>query len=112
MSAHSRIHSVGKEPGVWRKKGQLMAQVIQRVEGRYEVQEVELGRVYRWRPGRVVVQCGCGGRATLTSSETTCGCGADYAAVLDGQLAARPLEDEAVHPWRYVEDREDAGIPY
>lgn len=89
-----------------------MAQVIQRVEGRYEVQDVELGRVYRWRPGRVVVECGCGERVALTSSKSICRCGADYAAVLDGQLAALPVKDEAADPWRYAKDREDAGIPY
>lgn len=90
-----------------------MAEVIERVEGRYEVQDVEFGRVYSWRPGGVVVECRCGERRTLTSSETVCGCGADHAAVVDEEMVDRPVVDEDLHPWRYdAGDREDAGIPY
>ena len=85
--------------------------MIERAEGRYEVQDVEFGRVYRWRPEQVVVECECGERTTLTGSETTCRCGADYTVVFRGESAAS-LEDEALHPWRYAGDRESAGIPY
>ena len=85
--------------------------VIERAEGRYEVQEVEFGRVYKWRPEQVVVECGCGERATLTASETTCRCGADHVVVVREGLVGCS-EDEALHPWRYDGDREDTGIPY
>jgi hypothetical protein len=34
--------------------------VIERVRGHYEVQEVECGKVYKWRPESVVVACECG----------------------------------------------------
>ncbi len=42
-------------------------------EGRYETQDVEFSRVYRWWcPECVVVECDCGGRSILTASVTTC----------------------------------------
>ena len=85
--------------------------MVERAEGRYEAQDVELGRVYRWRPEQVVVECDCGERTIVTGSETACRCGADYAAVLREGHAASP-EDEVLHPWRYAGDREDVGIPY
>ena len=85
--------------------------VIERAEGRYEVQDVEFGRVYKWRPERIVVECGCGERATLTACETACRCGADHAMVVREEMVGC-CEDETLHPWRYAGDREDTGIPY
>ncbi len=85
--------------------------VIERAEGRYEIQDVEFGRVYKWRPEQVVVECGCGERATLTACETTCRCGADHAVVVREELVGCS-EDETLHPWRYAGDSEDTGIPY
>jgi hypothetical protein len=82
-------------------------------EGHYDVQEVEMGEVYTWRPESVVVECDCGERLTLTASTTTCGeCGADHNAVVQEGLSDERLEDEAVHPWRYAKDREGIGVPY
>ena len=82
-------------------------------KGHYDVQEVEMGEVYTWRPESVVVECGCGERLTLTASTTTCGgCGAEHNAVVREGLSDGRLEDEVVHPWRYAEDREDVGLPY
>jgi hypothetical protein len=83
-------------------------------EEHYEVQEVEMGEVYTWRPGSVVVECDCGERPTLTASTTTCGgCGADHKAVArEGLVDDGRLGDETVHPWHYAEDREGAGLPY
>ena len=90
-----------------------MTTVIEYTEGCYETQEVELGKVYRWYPECVLVECDCGETTTLTSSETTCAwCGADHAATVREELAARQLDDEIAHPWRYVWEREDAGVPY
>jgi len=37
-----------------------MVRVIERSGGRYEVQEVEFGRVYKWSPECVVIECDCG----------------------------------------------------
>ncbi len=35
---------------------------IERIGGNYEVEELEFGLVYRWRPERFVVECDCGER--------------------------------------------------
>lgn len=84
-----------------------MVTVIERTAGRYEVQDVEFGRVYRWHPGCVIVECDCGERLTLTSSRTTCRCGADHTAFVGEQPG-----DEALHPWRSLHYVADTGIPY
>ena len=87
--------------------------MVERTEGRYEVQEVQFGRVYRWCPECIVIECDCGERLTLTSSMTTCHrCGADRAALVSEGLADRRSGDKALHPWRYAGHREDAGLPY
>jgi hypothetical protein len=43
-------------------EGRIVARVIERVAEHYEAQDVELGRIYRWCPGSVVVECKCGER--------------------------------------------------
>jgi hypothetical protein len=92
-----------------------MAIILERTEGHYDVQEVEFGMVYRWCPESVVVECDCGEKLTLTGSVTICRCcGVDHAGMLreEGEVAGhRQSGDEALHPWRYAGDREDAGIP-
>ena len=80
--------------------------------GRYEVQKLEFGMVYRWRPERVVIECACGARLTLTASATTCKCGADHKVIAREELSDRRLEDQALHPWRHAGDREDRGLPF
>jgi hypothetical protein len=95
--------------------GTVDERLVERTEGHYEVQKVEFGRVYRWCPERLIVECDCGERLTLTGSITICRwCGVDHAAVVQEEeevVGHQQLEDEARHPWRYVRDREDAGIP-
>ncbi len=82
-------------------------------EAHYDVQEVEMGEVYTWRPESIVVECNCGERLTLTASTTTCGgCGADHKTAVREGLDVGQSEDEVVHPWRYAEERGDAGLPY
>ena len=89
-----------------------MGRIIERVAGRYDVREMVLGRVYRWCPERVVLDCDCGERPVLMGSMTTCACGTDHAdAVREGPDAGRS-EDETLRPWRYTGGREDAGLPY
>jgi hypothetical protein len=92
-----------------------MAVILERTKGHYDVQEVEFGMVYRWCPESVVVECDCGEKLTLTGSVTICHCcGVDHAGMLreEGEVAGhRQSGDEALHPWRYAGDREDAGIP-
>jgi hypothetical protein len=90
-----------------------VVKVIERSGGRYEVQNVEFGQVYRWCPECVVVECDCGEKWILTPSATTCGwCGEDHAAVFREELDVGRAGDEVSHPWRYAGDREDFGLPY
>jgi hypothetical protein len=88
-----------------------MVRVIERSGGRYDVQEVEFGRVYRWCPECVVIECDCGEMTILTSSEATCRCGTDHIALVRGELDRR-LGEEELHPWRYAKEREGASLPY
>lgn len=92
-----------------------MAKVIERARAGYEVEDVEYGKVYSWRPESVVVECGCGEKASLTPFETTCEeCGAEHMGLVREDLSDRQSQgDEDVHPWRYTEDGEDdATLPY
>lgn len=89
-----------------------MVTSIERTEGRYEVQEVEFGKVYKWLPERVMVGCGCGRTLSLTTSEASCDCGADHAAIVREELAAERLRNEPPHPWRQLHYSEDTGIPF
>ena len=87
--------------------------IVECTEGRYEVQNMELGKVYKWCPESVVAECDCGEMLTLTRSETVCEwCSIDHTEVVREELGARQLEDETAHPWRYAGDRKEAGIPY
>jgi hypothetical protein len=98
---------------VYYGKGELMITIVERTQGHYDVQEVEFGRVYRWCPECVVVDCDCGERLTLTASSTAvcCRCGADHTTTFRAELAAERLGDEVLHPWRYAEDRKGASLP-
>jgi hypothetical protein len=59
-----------------------------------------------------VVECECGERLILTYSETTCPqCSGEHADIVREELAARELEDAAMHLWRWAGDREEAGLP-
>lgn len=93
-----------------------MAKVIERTRAGYDVEDVEFGKVYSWRPGSVVVECGCGEKASLTPSETACEeCGTEHTRLVREELSdLSPQGDEDMHPWRYdeLEDREDYRLPY
>jgi hypothetical protein len=87
--------------------------VIERIGGYYEAQEVSFGVVYRWCPGYLLMECGCGEVLSLTCSMTTCGeCGAGHATVVREELFDQCLEEKALHPWRYAGEREGLGLPY
>jgi len=89
--------------------------IVEYFEGHYEAQEAPFGMVYKWCPERVVVECECGERATLTNATTTCvGCQIDYAAEVEHWLRAEYPEvaDEALYPWRCAREREDVGLPF
>jgi Zn finger protein HypA/HybF involved in hydrogenase expression len=80
-----------------------MVKVIERVEAHYEVQDLEMGKVYRWCPGTAMVECACREELTLRAFNTTCPeCGADHADIVEEVLEAR-AEDEGDHPWRYLQ---------
>jgi hypothetical protein len=99
-----------------RKKGtEQLAKVIECAQARYEVQDVELGKVYKWRPERIVIECLCGQRLSLTASKTTCvECGTDHELAVKEALTDGHQSDQTLHPWRYYysEDREGASLPF
>ncbi len=76
-----------------------MTKVIERTEGRYEVQKTSYGEAYVWCPACVVLECDCGEKLVLTASEALCRCGADHATLVREELVARPRSDGASHPW-------------
>jgi len=83
--------------------GDAVVKVLECVGARYEVQDVERARVYRWHPATVTLDCECGERATLTSQKTACaGCGADHTDVIREVLETRMEEDEGEHPWHFL----------
>lgn len=87
--------------------------MVERIKGHYDVQEVEFGRVYRWCPERVVAECGCGAKMLLTASSATCRrCGTDLSSNIPEGSATDQPDAETLHPWRYEEDREGAGLPW
>jgi hypothetical protein len=97
-----------------RSSSTLMLTIIERTEGHYDVQEVDFGRVYRWCPECVSIECECGERLSLTASSTAAcpRCGANHAATIREELPVRRLEDQTLHPWRYdTSDLEDAALP-
>lgn len=78
----------------------MAVQLLEHVNAHYEVQEVEMGTVYRWCPESVVIECECGEKPSLTASRTTCsGCGADHTSLTEEVLNIRQ-EDKVEHPWR------------
>jgi hypothetical protein len=79
--------------------------VIERLDAHYEVQDVEMGKVYLRRTQSVVVECEeCGENQTLSASKHACEeCGADHQPVVEQVLEAHANEDEEEgfdHPWR------------
>jgi hypothetical protein len=95
--------------------------VIERVAEHYYVQKMPFGRLYKWAPEHVVVECSkCGERTTHTRSEiidsavTECECGKGHAARIREELVIRVLDEEYEahhHPWRHWHTTKDTGIP-
>jgi hypothetical protein len=71
--------------------------VVEKEREHYEVLEVPYGKVYSWRPERVVFECDCGALLTRTSPVTECRCGARYTDDFFGE--DRPEDPGANHPW-------------
>src|SRR3954468_15391082 len=102
-----------RERRVW-----FAMRIIEHIEGYYETQDLEIGKVYKWHPDNITVECGeCGKRsaytrASLINSLITCGCGKDHTACIREELVIDLLEeDEALHPWRYWQSKA-TGIPF
>jgi hypothetical protein len=77
---------------------------IECTEGRYEVQDVGLARIFKWCPEIALVECDCGELTTLDHSETTCAwCGADHASLVREELSAHRVVYETVRPWLRTE---------
>ncbi len=92
-----------------------MAKITDRARAGYEVEEVEYGKVYRWQPETLVVECACGEETALTHSETACEeCGAEHTRLVRENVSdLQPQGDEDVHPWRYtVADEGNGTLPY
>ena len=80
-----------------------MVKVIERVDAHYEVQDLEMGKVYKWCPETAVVECTCGEKLILSAFSSACPeCGVDHAPIVEEVLVARP-EDKGDHPWRYLQ---------
>jgi hypothetical protein len=111
-SSYKREDNLFLGDGFRKGRRQTLA-MSEHTEASYEVQEVEMGQVYTWRPEHIEVECDCGERLTLTASRTTCNaCGADHEVAASEGLEGERLGDKAAHPWRFTVDREDAGLPY
>jgi hypothetical protein len=81
-----------------------MVKVIERVQAHYEVQHLEMGKVYKWRPERALVECACGEQLTLSAFNTTCPeRGTDHADIVEEVLVVARQEDKGDHPWRYLQ---------
>jgi hypothetical protein len=81
-----------------------MTTMIDCTYGHYEVQKTSYGEAYVWCPERVVVECDCGERPVLNTSETVCRCGTDHVALVREELASRGLSRGASHPWEVEYD--------
>jgi hypothetical protein len=95
-------------------KRRFVVRIVERVAEHYDIEEREFGRVYRWRPASVVVECYCGEKSSLTLSKTACQvCGSNLAEAVRGKLSTQEARarDEELHPWRYARDREGIGLP-
>jgi hypothetical protein len=99
----------------------VAVRIIERVAEHYEAQEVEYGRVYRWCPETIVVECDCGKRSIfkrseLVASEASCGeCGKGIRSDIREELVVQLLDENnetTRYPWRYWHTTKDTGIPF
>ena len=69
--------------------------IIEDIEGHYETQEGEYGKVvYKWRSQSIVVECSCGkrtthNRTTFITFVEACECGAEQATRIQEDLSGR-----------------------
>jgi hypothetical protein len=88
----------------------LVMKVIERVAEHYDTQAVEFGRIYRWCPECVILECSkCGKKMSLTRSELIdtspdCECGRGHTARVREEAVIQLLDEDYEahhHPWRY-----------
>jgi hypothetical protein len=87
-----------------------MTRIIEDIEAHYETHEVPFGRIYKWHPEHIIVECDCGERFafTATSTTTTCRCGTDHSGVIcEIQKHEGRLPDKSIHPWQYDTQEQD-----
>jgi hypothetical protein len=98
-----------------------MVQLIERIPEHYEVEEVEFGRVYSWRPESVIVECrACGKRMAvkrcdIIDSILDCECGKGHTARIREELMIELLDEDYElhhHPWRHWRSSKDTGLPF
>ncbi len=71
-----------------------MVWIIEHTEAQYKEKEMEFGKVLKWCPERLVLECGCGERPTISRIVTACdGCGKDYMLVFQVKSASQPSEE-------------------
>ncbi len=88
--------------------------VIEHEPGHYEVREVPYGKVYDWRPERVVFECECGETHVWSGSEIACACGIGYGGA-PADSEDRTPDERSLHPWiedyeAWREEREAKGL--
>jgi hypothetical protein len=98
-----------------------LAQIIERVEARYEAREVVFGKVYEWHPAYVTLEHDRGEQLILTAASTitVCRCGARLGGfVQDLQEREGRLPDRLTRPWFYAAEaradrrlRDEAAYP-
>ena len=71
--------------------------VIAREREHYEVQEVPYGKVYSWRPERIVFECDCGETLIWARPVTVCACGAVHTDV--SREPGGRTNEKPYHPW-------------
>jgi hypothetical protein len=88
----------------------LVMKVIERIAEHYDTQEVEFGKVYKWRPEGVVLKCSkCAKKITLTRAELIatmpdCECGRGHTARVREEIVIQLMDEDYEahhHPWHY-----------
>ena len=75
--------------------------MIEYIEAGYEVEEVEMGKVYRLCPESVMLECNCKTEITLTATKTICPeCASDHSDIVGEVLEPGSKYENEQRPWR------------